>query len=55
MQLLNKSEFAAVLELLKQHAQAVSKQEYIKTLEAMQKKLDGKSKTKEKVSGNPEP
>lgn len=39
---MTKNELNAVLELVKRHAQAVSKEEFIADIEAMQRKLDSK-------------
>lgn len=51
---MTKDELNAVLELLKRHAQAVSKEAYINDIDAMQSKLDSKKQTTEKTSANPE-
>ena len=42
---MTKHEVNALLELLKRHAEAVSKEQYIKDIEAMQARLDGKKET----------
>ena len=51
---MTKHEVNAMLELLKRHAKAVSKEQYIEDIEAMQARLDGKEMTeKEKDQPNP--
>ena len=50
---LNRQEMNALLELIKRHAQAVSKEQLIEDINAMQSKLDTDEKTKA-ASANPE-